>query len=74
MYMRLKNIPVLGNPDSPERQQSPPKMLSLLSEGGVDPGSLESINESDPFSGGCTPKPVTIMSTYRDCVLFYSII
>jgi hypothetical protein len=53
--MWVKNTPVLGNLGSQERQKSPTKMLSLLSEGGVDPGPLESINEGDPFSGGCMP-------------------
>jgi hypothetical protein len=72
--MWFKNIPVLGNPGSQERQQSPPKMLSLRSEGGVDPGSLESINEGDPISGGCAPKPLTTMSTYRDSFFFYGIV
>jgi hypothetical protein len=48
----LENIPALGNPGSQERQQSPPKMLSLLSAGGVDPSSLAPINEGDPFTSG----------------------
>jgi hypothetical protein len=63
--MWLKNIPLLGNPGSQERQQSPPKMPSLRPEGGVDPGSLESINEGDPFSGGCKPKPPTTLAAYK---------
>jgi hypothetical protein len=73
IYKWVKNIPVLGNLGSQEHQKSAPKMLSLLSGGGVDPGSLESINEDDAFSGGCTPKPLATILTYRDGFLFYGI-
>jgi hypothetical protein len=72
--MRVKNIPILGNPGSQACQQSPQKMLSLLTEDGVDLGSLKSINEGNPFSGGCTPKPLATMLTYRDGFLFYRIL